>query len=146
MKATGRDIEEKELALSFKDGVWTILGDAAEVLMSKTRQTIYSALCFAGKPMKPAELAEVVGLKPDLVRQTLVRMLRDGTVKADTTDAMSRPNPDRCNEALPARGCHWSHSCRGGHSCRARSLLADRLGREGYAVTAVTPVTYKPYP
>ena len=29
MKITGRDIDEQELAMSFKGGLWTILGNAA---------------------------------------------------------------------------------------------------------------------
>jgi AAA domain len=83
LKITGRDVDEQELALSFKDGRWTILGDALEVLMGKTRQTIHSALCFAGKPMRPAEVAAATELNRSLVKQTLLRMLRDGTVRAD---------------------------------------------------------------
>lgn len=87
MKITGRDVEDQELALAFKDGRWTILGGAVEVLMSQTRQTLHSALAFHGRPMKPAQLAEETGLSRDLVKKTLQRMLRDGTVKADTSGA-----------------------------------------------------------
>lgn len=84
LKAVGRDLEEAvELAMSFKGGVWSILGDAAEVMMGKTRQAIHSALCFAGKPMKPAEVAERTDLKRELVKKTLQRMLAAGTVKVD---------------------------------------------------------------
>jgi AAA domain len=95
MKITGRDIDEQELAMSFKGGLWTILGDAAEVLMNKTRQTIHSTLSFTGKPMRPAEIAKATDLSRELVKRTLLRMLRDGTIKADGGFYSAKTGTDR---------------------------------------------------
>ena len=72
LKVTGRDIiDEVELAMSFKDGVWTILGDALEILMGKTRQTIHSLLCFRKAPMSPKEIAEETELPRETVKKAL---------------------------------------------------------------------------
>ena len=95
MKITGRDIDEQELAMSFKGGIWTILGDAAEVLMNKTRQTIHSTLSFTGKPMRPAEIAKETDLSRELVKRTLLRMLRDGTVRANGGLYSAKTGTDR---------------------------------------------------
>lgn len=90
LKVTGRDIVDiVELAMSFKDGRWSILGTALDVLMNKTRQTIHSTLAFHGRPMKPAQVAEATDLGRDLVRKTLHRMLRDGSVKVDSAGGYS---------------------------------------------------------
>ena len=43
--------------------------------------------------MKPAEVAQALGLKPENVRQTLIRMLREGTVKADTSGRYTPAEP-----------------------------------------------------
>ena len=81
LRVTGRDImDEVELAMSFKDGRWTILGDALEVLMGRTRQTIHSLLCFRKAPMSPKEIAEETELPRNAVKKALARMLSDGTV------------------------------------------------------------------
>jgi hypothetical protein len=82
LHVSGRDVDEQELALKFdKDtGRWTILGDADEHRMTQTRGQIFTLLERQG-PMTPKEVAEELGMKRDLVRQTIRRMLKDGTLK-----------------------------------------------------------------
>ena len=83
LHVTGRDLEDQELALSFdKDsGRWTILGDAAEHRKSETRRRIFDLVAQSKDGVTPKEIASDLGLKGDLVRQTLRRMLKDGTVR-----------------------------------------------------------------
>ena len=84
LKATGRDIEDQELALAFSEGRWSILGDAVEHRMNETRRAIYDCLDLADKPMTPSEVAELTGLKRETVKKTLQRMLSDGVVRCDS--------------------------------------------------------------
>ena len=72
----GRDVEEKETALVFAGGFWTILGEAADVRRSDERIQIIAALTDHGEPMTPAELSTATG-KPSLnVRQLLFKMAK----------------------------------------------------------------------
>jgi len=76
----GRDVEEKETALIFAGGFWTILGEAAEVRRSDERTVIIATLKENDAPMTPAEMAAATG-KPSLnVRQLLFKMAKAGEV------------------------------------------------------------------
>jgi RecA-family ATPase len=83
MRVTGRDLDEQELALSFKDGQWTILGDAAEYQIGRTRNTIHACLVRTGRAMAPKEIAEITGLNREAVKKALQRMRDDGSLKVD---------------------------------------------------------------
>ena len=76
----GRDVEEKETALIFAGGFWSILGEASDVRRSDERIQIIAALTDHGEPMTPAELSTATG-KPGLsVRQLLFKMAKSGEV------------------------------------------------------------------
>ena len=76
----GRDVEEKETALIFAGGFWTILGEAADIRRSDERVQIIASLTDHGEPMTPAELSTATG-KPSLnVRQLLFKMAKAGEV------------------------------------------------------------------
>jgi hypothetical protein len=62
LKLTGRDIEERELAMRFErqTGCWECLGDAAEIIASEQEQAVLDALKKLGAPTI-RELAEVTG-------------------------------------------------------------------------------------
>jgi AAA domain len=76
----GRDIETLERAMLFDTGTcrWRLLGDAEEVQRSKTITKIIEALAEDKKPMTPKEIAEVAGLKVDVVKQRLRGMVKKG--------------------------------------------------------------------
>ncbi len=78
----GRDIEEAEHAVTFNKQScrWVILGTAAEVQMSETRQSILRVLNASKEPMGPAEIASAAGLKDGVVRQRLLGMVEDQEV------------------------------------------------------------------
>jgi len=77
----GRDVDEKEDALDFAAGIWTIKGDAAKVRMTSERQAILDALVEAAAPMSPNEIAFATEMRNQNVRQTLSRMCKASEVK-----------------------------------------------------------------
>jgi len=85
---SGRDIEEQKGALRFErgTGLWRWLGDEAELRMSKERLGIRDILRSTGKPMKPAEIAELIEPKksPAAIQRLLTKMLATGeAIKTD---------------------------------------------------------------
>lgn len=76
----GRDVEEKESALSFSGGLWTLTGDAADVRRTDERNAILDALKQNGGPMSPTDVADATGMSNVNARQTLSRMARANEV------------------------------------------------------------------
>ncbi len=79
----GRDLEEIETALEFDAETcrWRDLGDPAEAFASDTRAAIFSAIrrgCAT-----PAEIRDATDLDHNLIRQTLVRMVRAGDLRKE---------------------------------------------------------------
>lgn len=75
LHSTGRDIEERELALKFEPTcAWTLLGSMEEYRQSKERVEILQVLKEADESMTPKEIAEVICKKPNTVAQILRRM------------------------------------------------------------------------
>lgn len=82
LKATGRDIEEQELAMKWQAGIgtWEVLGDASEIQRTNERQEIYELLVESGQPMSPKDAAEQLGKNASTVRNLLNKMVADGAV------------------------------------------------------------------
>ncbi|QHO76801.1 hypothetical protein ACH79_33395 [Bradyrhizobium sp. CCBAU 051011] len=76
----GRDVDEKETALLFAGGFWTILGEAAEVRRSDERSQIIAALQDHGDPMTPAEIVAATGKPRVSVQRLLGKMAKAGEV------------------------------------------------------------------
>lgn len=76
----GRDVEEKETALKFAAGMWTVMGDAADVRRSDQRTVILTFLRNNAQPITPADLATELGWKSNNTRQLLFQMARKGEV------------------------------------------------------------------
>jgi hypothetical protein len=83
LSLTGRDIEERELALSFhgEDGAWTLLGDAEEFGKSQQRQEIIEILRDQ-VPRTPKEIADLLGKRPNNIKNLLWKMGKEGAVKS----------------------------------------------------------------
>lgn len=77
----GRDVEEKESALTFAGGNWIVTGEAADVRRSSERGNILAALEEATEPMSPTELADVTGMKNGNIRRLLFAMGKAGEVQ-----------------------------------------------------------------
>lgn len=76
----GRDIEEKESALSFISGNWTLKGDASKLKLSSERQAIIEALQGADEALSPQDVADATGMSNQNARQFLVRMAKAGEI------------------------------------------------------------------
>jgi hypothetical protein len=80
LRITGRDVETLDLALQFRDGFWTALGDAEEYRLSQESKAVVEALRNAGRPMTPQQLAKELGVLEATMRQRLKRMAERGEV------------------------------------------------------------------
>jgi hypothetical protein len=89
LHVSGRDVEERLSALRFRTGRWSLLGEAAAVRRSESRDRILETLELFGR-LKPAEIAELTGLQPANTRQHLVRLSRDGEIWRDYTGNYQR--------------------------------------------------------
>jgi hypothetical protein len=74
----GRDIEEKETAVTFVAGNWSVLGAASDVHRSQERSVILEALRDNQEPMTPGELAATLGRKPNNIKQLVFKMAKAG--------------------------------------------------------------------
>jgi RecA-family ATPase len=74
----GRDVDEKETALDFNVGRWSVLGDAAVVHRTDERTRILDLLEEATEPMSPAEVADALGVPRNNVKQLLFKMGNEG--------------------------------------------------------------------
>lgn len=80
---TGRDVEEKELALAFDQQIctWKIMGQASDYRMSKERLEIVALLRSTNEPLKPQEIADTLDKKPGTIRKLLISLCNEGIVK-----------------------------------------------------------------
>jgi hypothetical protein len=76
----GRDVEERETALIFTGGLWSVLGEAADVRRSDERAVIIGALTDNREPMTPGELAAALGKQSNNIKQLLFKMAKAGEV------------------------------------------------------------------
>jgi hypothetical protein len=81
---TGRDIEEQELALRFhgQEGLWELMGDAAEYAKSGERQEIGRILRESG-PVTAKQLSDITGKNVATIRKILWRMKDNQEIKID---------------------------------------------------------------
>ncbi|MCT8999122.1 AAA family ATPase [Chelativorans intermedius] len=77
----GRDVDEKETALSFTDGLWNILGDANKVRTTDERRAILDVLAEADEAMSPSDIAAAAGMSAGSVRFLLFKMVKADEVK-----------------------------------------------------------------
>jgi len=77
----GRDVEERETAVRFDCGAWSVLGDAAEVNKSDQRRAILDVLRNSTEPFGPKEIAAATGMKDGNVRFLLGKMAEAGEIQ-----------------------------------------------------------------
>lgn len=80
---TGRDVDEKELAMvwSAELALWTIAGDADEYRMSKERRQILDLLSGVRDGLSPKEIADALQRNAGSIKKMLREMLDDGQLK-----------------------------------------------------------------
>jgi hypothetical protein len=74
----GRDVEERETAVIFTGGLWSILGEASDVRRSDERSIILETLTDNREPMTPTELAAALGKHTNNIKQLLFKMSKVG--------------------------------------------------------------------
>jgi AAA domain len=84
LHVTGRDVEEQELALGWTPEYcqWSILGQAEEHRMGKERAEVIAVLRRGGRPMKPSEIAPLLGKSLTAAKSLLWRMDQENQLKA----------------------------------------------------------------
>jgi hypothetical protein len=87
----GRPIAEQRLAFTFRECVWTYLGESQAVERSATQKAILATLEAFDGPMMPKKISEHSNIRADLVRFTLRRMLHEGTVRQPQTGWYTLP-------------------------------------------------------
>lgn len=86
MTLISRDFEDRQFAMTFKDGLWTLIGSPDEAVddgwrgdgQSDARHQILTALRH--EPMKPADLAVTLGKNATTVRRLLMILSEAGQV------------------------------------------------------------------
>lgn len=89
LSTTGREIPELEHGLTFKDGVWTYAGSAAEVRATGEQNEVFSHIAEAGSEgATVAELCETLGKNEPAIRKLLRKLGESGRIrKRDTKPA-----------------------------------------------------------
>jgi hypothetical protein len=79
---TGRDVEERQLALTFDPARarWSIVGDAESFRRTREESEIIAALRSIGHPAKPAQVAELIDASRETVRKRMSRMASRGVL------------------------------------------------------------------
>jgi hypothetical protein len=76
----GRDVEEKESALTFSGGYWSVIGEAGEVRRSDERSVILDFLADNPEAITPTDLASALGWKVNNTKQLLFKMAKRGEI------------------------------------------------------------------
>ncbi len=79
---SGRNIEERELALEFNSQSlkWSILGDSQDFNLSDERTQILNLLRKNGKPMPPKKISEKLGKSRESIRYLLAEMFKNDQI------------------------------------------------------------------
>lgn len=78
---TGRDVEERTLALKFDSPGWRLEGDAEEARLSKQRQEIIKVLKSSQRPLAPKAIAQALGREYNsTIRGILAKMAEAGQI------------------------------------------------------------------
>ena len=76
LHVTGRDIDTQEIAMKFENGLWSIIGDAKEIVISDERKLVLNLITQNG-PLYPKEIANLLGKTQESIRYILFAMKRD---------------------------------------------------------------------
>jgi hypothetical protein len=113
---TGRDVEERELAVEWDEALWQWVhrGSAEEYRRSEARKDILRLLEKEGEPLSPREIADAVGKKDTAVRQLLRSMVQDGEVLRHGTSSQTRYTlPEGDHDHHGDHGTHDHHDDHG---------------------------------
>jgi len=101
LRVTGRDVPERDYAMAFEDGRWTMLGDAAEVAMSAERRTILAFVREAGHAIGPKDVADGTGMPYGSVKNIMPTMAMEGWLTREGHGKYIIPNASSDGESAP---------------------------------------------
>ena len=113
---SGRDAGEIEYAMNWDEHLaqWSILGDDADVSVSREREEILDILRENVAPMRAREIAALRGGNENAAYQLLWLMAKDGLIVNDGNGQFSRVSDARANDArmgdARANGAHAGYS------------------------------------
>lgn len=123
---TGKDVPEQGLSLrcDWNTKAWTIAGDLEAVQHTREVREILDAMP-AGKEVTPAQIADVIGLKPDIVRHRLREMLKKG-VEGFEQGGYGKYVKKHSFSSFS----HFSHSAHSEHSSEGKNEQNERMYRD----------------
>jgi Fe2+ or Zn2+ uptake regulation protein len=113
---TGRDVEERELAVEWDPVMWQWVhkGNAEDYRRSEERKEILELLEKEDEPLSPREIADTVAKKDTAVRQLLRSMVQDGEVVRHGTSSQTRYTlPEDDHDRHDDHGTHDHHDDHG---------------------------------
>jgi RecA-family ATPase len=84
LTVTGRDVEERRLAISRQGFNWHLDGDAEEIEMKRESREILDLLRKCGRPASASEIADELEIKRTTAKTRLYRLARGGAICADS--------------------------------------------------------------
>lgn len=87
----GRDVDERESALTFTAGIWSLSGDASAIRTTAERRAILVALEEAAEPMSPTDLAAVTRMSSGNIRFLLHKMVQADEVRREARGRYAHP-------------------------------------------------------
>jgi len=89
---TGRDVEERTLALRFDGacGSWTVLGDAAEYVQSRERREVLEVVPFEPEARKTKDIVACLEKKPAAISRLIEKLEAEGLVFSPAYGQWSR--------------------------------------------------------
>jgi hypothetical protein len=138
--ASGRDVEEQELAVKFdpNTATWGIIGDAAHFRISAQRKRILKALEESERAMAPQEIAQLINdpeLKTANVKHLCYEMVKDGQIK-NAGDGRFIALPKGAQVSVPIAMGGIAHPLTGGNSLTQTPNGVTAV-KQSYPVSAV---------
>jgi len=121
----GRDVDEKESALSFNSGTWSIQGDAAKLRTTSERLAILAVLESASEPMTPNDIAAAGQMKSNNVRFLLHKMVEADEVRREGRGKYVHPDK-LSNTANNANNGEGTHVLRGSNVSEGSEVANNR--------------------
>lgn len=103
LMVTGRDVDEKSLALSFaKDRcLWQLMGDAEDYRLSKERAQVLAQFDSDEVELSPKQVADRTGMSYAAVRKLMPKMAEDGQLVTTERGHYRRPSQSEPKEEPP---------------------------------------------
>jgi len=116
---TGREQEDQEYAVKMDAELltWNLLGDASEVQNSKQQQAIFDVLKESETPLGATAIHKLTGIKYDVVRQLLRKMLSGGKIDQNEKGYFVKSHSHHSHHSQHSQHSHHSQNTPKGENC-----------------------------